>query len=66
MNEDDKPSQEIEFKDRNESNDFNDFNFDELKIFYKEVNDAIRTHNMQSLYGLSKIFTRYCVKKLNL
>ena len=34
-----------------------------LPEFYKELNKAIHTNNMQSIYGLSKIFTRYCFKK---
>ncbi|KKM21478.1 hypothetical protein LCGC14_1635000 [marine sediment metagenome] len=52
----DKPSQEIEIKDYNEL----DWNTD----FYKALNTAISTNNIQSLYKLSKIFTRHCFKKL--
>lgn len=33
--------------------------------FFKALNNAISTNNMQSIYGLSKIFTRYFVKKLD-
>ena len=54
--------------DENEK-DFEDIDFKvnfEMKIpeFYKELNKAISTNNEQSIYGLSKIFTRYFVKKL--
>ena len=33
--------------------------------FFKELNKAIRANNVQSIYQLSKIFTRYYFKKLN-
>lgn len=56
MNKDDKPSQEIEIKDFIEL----DWNTE----FYKTLNTAIGTNNIQSLYKLSKIFTRQCFKKL--
>ncbi len=52
----DKPSQEIEIKDYNEL----DWNTE----FYKALNTAISTNNIQSLYKLSKIFTRHCFKEL--
>ena len=55
MNEKEKPSQEIGFKDHNELN---------LTELYKKLNNAISTNNLQSIYGLSKIFTRYYFKKL--
>ncbi len=55
--------------DENEK-DFEDIDFKvnfEMKMpeFYKELNKAISTNNVQSIYGLSKIFTRYFVKKLD-
>lgn len=56
MNKKEKPCQEIEFKDNLEMN---------LTEFYKALNKAISTKNTQSVYGLSKIFTRYCFKKLD-
>ncbi len=56
MNKKEKPSQEIEFKDNLEMN---------LTEFYKALNKAINTKNAQSVYGLSKIFTRYCFRKLD-
>ncbi len=55
MNEKEKPSQEIGFKDHNELN---------LTELYKKLTNAISTNNLQSIYGLSKIFTRYYFKKL--
>ncbi len=55
MKEDDKPPQEIKFKANNDLN---------LTEFYNAINNAISTNNLQSLYGLSKIFTRYCFEKL--
>lgn len=33
--------------------------------FYKELNNAISSHNLESVYELSKIFTRYFFKKLD-
>lgn len=33
--------------------------------FYKELKKAISTNNRDSIWGLSKIFTRYQFKKLN-
>jgi len=56
MNKKEKPSQEIGFKDNYELN---------LTEFYRALNDAISDNNMQSIYELSKIFTRYLFKKLN-
>ena len=56
MNEDDKPSQEIEIKDTIE--------LDWNSKFYKALNTAISTNNIQSLYKLSKIFTRHSFKTL--
>ena len=55
MKEDDKPPQEIKFKANNDLN---------LTEFYNAINNAISTNNLQSLYGISKIFTRYCFEKL--
>ncbi len=52
----DKLSQEIEIKEYDEL----DWNTE----FYKALNTAISTNNIQSLYKLSKIFTRNCFKKL--
>ncbi len=56
MNKKEKPSQEIGFKDHYELN---------LTEFYRALNEAITTNNTQSIYELSKIFTRYLFKKLN-
>lgn len=56
MNKKEKPSQEIGFKDFNELN---------LNEFFKALNKAISTNNLQSIYELSKIFTRYCFKNLD-
>ena len=56
MNKKEKPSQEIDFKDYYELN---------LPEFFKALNRAITTNNMQSIYELSKIFTRYSFKKLD-
>ena len=56
MNKDDKPSQEIEIKGNIELN----WNTE----FYKALNTAISSNNMQSLYKLSKIFTRHSFKTL--
>ncbi len=56
MNKKEKPSQEIGFKNYNELN---------FKEFYRALNEAISDNNMQSIYELSKIFTRYLFKKLN-
>jgi hypothetical protein len=53
MIEKEKPSQEIEeieIKDHSALN---------LSQCYKELNKAISRKNMQSIYGLSKIITRY-------
>lgn len=36
-----------------------------LPEFYKALNNAINNRNMQSIYGLSKIITRYWFKKLD-
>ncbi len=33
--------------------------------FYKELNEAISSNNRNSIYHLSKIFTRHYFKKLN-
>ena len=56
MNEKEKDFKEIGFKENNELN---------LQEFFKALNKAISTNNIQSIYGLSKIFTRYCFKKLD-
>ncbi len=37
----------------------------DLPKFYDTLNKAINSNNMQSVYELSKIFTRYCFKKLD-
>lgn len=55
--------------DENEKN-LKKFDFDrnlELNMteFYKELNKAINTSNLQSIYGLSKIFTRYFFNKMD-
>lgn len=56
MNQEDKPSQEVWFKSHTEIN---------LPEFYKELNKAIEHNNLQSIYQLSKIITRYHFKKLD-
>jgi len=56
MNKKEKPSQEIWFKDHNELN---------LNEFYRALNEAISTNNTQSIYELSKIFTRFLFKELD-
>ena len=58
MIKDDKPSQEIEIKNSNEL----DWDYRENLEFYKALNTAISTKNIQSLYKLSKIFTRHSFK----
>jgi len=55
--------------------DENEKNFKEIDVkgnfelneteFFKELNKAISTNNMNTIYGLSKIFTRYLFKKLD-
>jgi hypothetical protein len=57
MNEKEKILREINYKGKSELN---------LPEFYKALNNAINTNNMQSIYGLSKIFTRYCFKSLDI
>lgn len=56
MNENEKNFKEIDFKGNFKLN---------MTEFYKELNKAISTKNVQSIYGLSKIFTRYFFKKLD-
>ena len=56
MDENEKDFKEIDFKGNFELN---------MTEFYKELNNAISTKNVQSIYGLSKIFTRYFFKKLD-
>ena len=56
MNKKEKPPQEIKFRDLNELN---------LNEFYSALNNAISTNNIQTVYELSKTFTRYLFKKLN-
>ena len=56
MNEKEPDSKEISLKENYDLN---------LPEFYKALNKAINTNNMQSIYGLSKIFNRYCFKKLD-
>jgi len=58
MNQKDKPSQEVWFKGYTEI----EMNLSE---FYKELNKAIEHNNLQSIYQLSKIFTRYHFRKLD-
>ena len=50
MNEKEKPSQEVWFKSKYDIN---------LTEFYKELSEAIEHNNVQSVYQLSKIITRY-------
>jgi len=56
MNEKDKPTQEVWFKELYELN---------MTEFYKELSDAIEHKNLQSVYQLSKIFTKYHFRKLD-
>jgi len=56
MDEKEKNYKEIDFKRNFEQN---------ITEFYEELNKAISTKNIQSIYGLSKIFTRYLVKKFD-
>jgi len=56
MNEKKKHSHEIEVKKSPELN---------LPDFFKKLNNAIHTNDLQSIYQLSKIFTRHHFKKLN-
>lgn len=56
MDENEKDFKEIDVKGNFELNETE---------FYKELNKAISMNNVQSIYGLSKIFTRYFVKKLD-
>ena len=56
MDENEKDFKEIDLKGNFELN---------MTEFYKELNNAISTKNVQSIYGLSKIFTRYFFKKLD-
>ena len=56
MDDNEKTPQDIEFKEYFELN---------LSQFYKELQEAINTNDLQSIYQLSKIFTRYHFKKLN-
>jgi hypothetical protein len=37
----------------------------DLPKFYDTLTKAINSNNMQSVYELSKIFTRYCFKNLD-
>ncbi len=56
MNEKDKIIKRFELKETYELN---------LAEFYKALDNAISKNNAQSIYGLSKIFTRYYFRKLN-
>ncbi|MFX0105550.1 MAG: hypothetical protein ACFE75_08670 [Candidatus Hodarchaeota archaeon] len=56
MNEKEKEFKKIELKENYELN---------MTEFYKALNKAINSNNEQSIYGLSKIFTRYCFKELD-
>ena len=55
MDENENELKEVDFKGKVELN---------MTEFYKELNKAISTNNVQSIYGLSKIFTRYFFKKI--
>ncbi len=54
MNEKENDLSKINFKEDNEL---------DLPEFYNTLSSAIDNHNMQSVYELSKIFTRYHFKK---
>ncbi|KKN50881.1 hypothetical protein LCGC14_0628400 [marine sediment metagenome] len=56
MKEKEKIFKRLYFKDNYELN---------MPEFYKELNKAIRSNNIQSIYQLSKIFTRQYFKNLN-
>jgi hypothetical protein len=56
MDDNEKTSFEIEIKEYFELN---------LSKFYQELQTAIKTNDLQSIYHLSKIFTRNHLKKLN-
>ncbi len=56
MKEEEKIFKRIYFRDNYELN---------MPEFYKELNKAIRSNNIQSIYQLSKIFTRHYFKNLN-
>lgn len=56
MDENEKDFKEIDVKGKFELNETE---------FFKELNKAISTNNMNTIYGLSKIFTRYLFKKLD-
>ncbi|MCK4779273.1 MAG: hypothetical protein KAT57_03760 [Candidatus Lokiarchaeota archaeon] len=56
MDENEKDFKEIDVKGNFELNETE---------FFKELNKAISTNNMNTIYGLSKIFTRYLFKKLD-
>jgi len=56
MNEEDKIVKDFEKKENSKLN---------LTKFFKDLDEAISTHNVQSIYQLSKIFTRYYFKDVN-
>ncbi len=56
MNEKEKPDNVDKFEKHFELN---------IPEFYKELNKAISTNNRESIYHLSKIFTRYQFRKLD-
>ncbi|MFW9879613.1 MAG: hypothetical protein ACFFG0_41585, partial [Candidatus Thorarchaeota archaeon] len=56
MKDKEKPSQEVWFKSHFKMN---------VSEFYKELNNALEHNNLQSIYQLSKIITRYHFKNLN-
>ena len=56
MNEKEKPDVLSKFEKNFEIN---------IPEFYKELKEAINTNNRESIYKLSKIYTRYQFKKLN-
>ncbi|MFX0035421.1 MAG: hypothetical protein ACFE9I_07260 [Candidatus Hermodarchaeota archaeon] len=57
MNEKEKNSKSITFIENDELN---------LNEFYANLNHAISTNNLQSIYELSKAFTRYYTKILGI
>lgn len=56
MDENEKDFKEIDVKGNFELNETE---------FFKALNKAISTNNINTIYGLSKIFTRYLFKKLD-
>lgn len=56
MNEKEKPPREIKIKGILQI---------DLPEFYRELNEAIRTHNLQTIYQLSKMYARTIFKKFD-